>query len=95
MGRPSGAANKRTKEFINLYETLVIETGVNPVKVLFNLCKAENEGIRRQAASDLLPYRYPKQAAEQPEIEQQSEFLFSWEDVSAAESDHVPDEVQH
>ncbi len=93
MGRPVGAANKRTKEFINLYETLVIDTGINPVKVLFDLCGSESDQVRRQAASDLLPYRYPKQAAEQPEIEQQNEFLFSWEDVLSGADD--PDDVQH
>ncbi len=92
MARPVGSSNKRTREFVTLYETLVTETGINPVEVLFRLCKNKSPMIRRAAAADLLPYRYPKQAAEQAEIEAQSEFLFIWEDVETAD---VPDDVSH
>jgi len=105
MGRPAGASNKRTKEFVSLYETLVIETKVNPVEVLFKLCKSKNVNVRRQAASDLLPYRYPKQAAEAPEIEAQNEFLFSWEQIESVhegedesvmgESGNGTDDIHH
>jgi len=79
MARTKGAVAKRTIEFAQLYDELVAKTGVNPVEVLFKLCKSRDKSIRRQAAADLMPYRYAKQAAVQVSNEPQTEFSFSWD----------------
>lgn len=81
MGRKVGSTNKRTMEFIAEYDALKASYGVDPIEVLFKLCKSRNPSIRKQAASELLPYRYPKQASIQltPDTVEQFEFVWNTE----------------
>ena len=81
LPRKKGSTNKRTMEFIEAYEGLKDRYNIDPVEVLFKLCKSRNPSIRKQAASELLPYRYPKQASIQlePDTVEQFEFVWSYE----------------
>jgi len=61
MARPLGSKNLSSMEFKELFETMVSETGLHPVRVLFKLLRSRKAELKLQAAKALLPYRYAVQ----------------------------------
>lgn len=81
MSRIQGSKNKGKTDFARQYETLVLEEGVNPLRVLFKLCKSRTQSIRLQAAKEVISYRYPKQATATLELEAAGQMVMSWEET--------------
>jgi hypothetical protein len=82
MPRQSGTSNKITIEYQMVYDQMVKKYG-DPVEVLFRLLKSRKQGIRIQAASTLVSYKYPKLAAAAIGIEGPGQLSLSWnEDTS-------------
>ncbi len=61
MARPLGTKNLSSMEFKELFETLVAETGLHPLRVLFNFLRSRKAELRLAAAKAILPYRYAVQ----------------------------------
>jgi len=69
-GRHQGTPNKRTQEFMDLYDSYAEQHG-DPVLTLFEIQgNSELEpSLRLRAAADLLPYRHPRRKAVEIEVE--------------------------
>jgi hypothetical protein len=81
MPRAIGDKNKGANEYSRLYEQMVIEENVNPVRVLFKLMKSRVQTVRLQAAATALKYRFPTQAAAKLEVEQAKQMIMTWDEV--------------
>ena len=92
-GRPAGSKNVRTLEFLILYDQLVESLKINPVEVLFRLCRNRDPNIRSRAAGALVNKRFPQQLAVSAVSEGETrEFEFTWRDRPADNSDRLPAE---
>ena len=89
MSKPVGTPNKKTAEFVSLYETLALKHG-DPVLVLFKLMKSRTQSIKLQAAKELLSYRYPKQATATLELETAQQLVMTWEQTI----DQAPKQIE-
>lgn len=78
-GRPLGAANLRTMEFIKAYNELLAKYP-DPLEVCFRLLKSRKQTIQIQAATQLLQYRYPKLAAVKLEGERPAQMKLGWDE---------------
>ena len=85
--RTTGSVNKSTLAFAQAYDALVEKLGVDPVEVLFKLCRSKDLSIRVRAARALIGKRFPQQLAIRP-VEAQSELDFTWSD-SDSDSDPI------
>jgi hypothetical protein len=84
MARQTGAKNKKTLEYLQLYDKYLNEFGC-PVKVLFKIANGRYKTEHKiNAARNLLPYRFAKLAAEQPQQQEQGELTLVWSDGSTA-----------
>ena len=79
MPRAIGDKNKGANEFSRLYEQMVVEENVNPVRVLFKLMKSRVQTVRLAAASQALKYRFPTVTAAKLEVEQAKQMVMTWE----------------
>lgn len=79
-GKPKGALSKNTLEFQRAYTELIETLNVDPLVVMFKLLKSRDLSVRFQAAKELLPYRYPKQASIQVQTDTPTQISFVWED---------------
>ena len=80
MPRAIGDKNKGANEYSRLYEQMIVEEGINPVRVLFKLMKSRVQTVRLQAAATALKYRFPTQAAAKLEVEQARQMIMSWDE---------------
>ncbi len=79
-GRIAGTKNKKTLEYLQLYDKYVEQFGC-PVQVLFRIANGRYKTeYKIKAAGNLLPYRFAKLAAEQPQEQEQGELLLVWAD---------------
>ena len=85
--RTTGSVNKSTLQFLAAYDALVEKLGIDPVAVLFRLCRSKDLSIRVRAATALIGKRFPQQLAIRP-VESQSELDFTWSD-SDSDSDSI------
>ena len=71
-GRKRGTPNKKTQEFMELYDWYAGKHG-DPMLTLFEIPgnKDIEPSLRLRAATDLLPYRYPKRKAVELAVESQ------------------------
>jgi hypothetical protein len=81
----AGSKNKRTLEYVQLYEELKAKHGC-PVEALFRLAhnKRVDHAHRINAIKTLLPYRYAKRVEDPSEKGEQQEFELTWADESDA-----------
>ena len=80
-GRPAGSKNVRTLEFIVLYDQLIAKLNIDPVEVLFRLCRSRDPNIRSRAATALVNKRFPQQLAIAPVSEGETlPIAFTWKD---------------
>jgi hypothetical protein len=73
QGRPPGAKNKRTTEFVEFREKWLANGGQNPLERIFKLAESQDEGIALQASQWLekvygLPY-FPKSRVPVPKFQ--------------------------
>ena len=80
-GRPLGSKTQCSPEYKELFEHLVSETGLHPVRVLFKLLRARKHEIKLQAARALLPYRYAVQR--HIEVDAPTQLILGWDDDAA------------
>ncbi len=80
MPSRAGSPNQTARDFAELYEHMIQETGTNPVVVLFKLMRARSNAIKLQAAKELLQYRYPKQASVVVQPEAAAQMVLLWDD---------------
>ena len=81
MSRPKGSKNIGNTTYAQLYETLVVETGLDPVRALFKLANSRTQSIKLQACSTLISYRYAKQATAHIELEAAGQMVMTWDNV--------------
>lgn len=58
---------------------MVLEEKIDPLRVLFKLCKSRTQSIRLQACKEVISYRYPKQATATLELEAAGQMVMTWE----------------
>lgn len=81
--RTTGSVNKSTLAFCQAYDALVEKLNIDPVEVLFRLCRSRDLSIRVRAARALIGKRFPQQLAIRP-VEAQSELDFTWSDSDSS-----------
>lgn len=90
MARLIGQSTASTQEFRQLYDKqLAKKGGRDPIVVLFDLLKSRKQGIKLNAAKELLSYRFPKQASIQATVEQAGQLLLSWDEVIDLPPEHI------
>ncbi len=77
--RTTGSVNKTTTLFNEQYDKLC-RTIVDPVVVLFKLCRSRDQSIKHRAAATLISKRFPSQLAIKGASESQGELTFTWSD---------------
>jgi len=85
--RTAGSVNKNTLAFNEAYDSLIAQY-VDPVVVLFKLCKSRDMSIRLRAATTLMNKRFPSQLAIKPVGEGQGEFTFMWSETEPDVANH-------
>jgi len=91
MARPHGSLGIATREFKQLYEQLVIETGLDPVRVLWKILRSRRAELRLQAANALLKYRFTQPRT--VELDAPTQMLLGWlsdDDKSEHDGDARP-----
>lgn len=87
-----GSKNVSSLEYKELFETLCMETGLHPVRVLFTLLRNRQPMIRLQAARAILPYRFAVQKT--VHVDAPTQMVLGWEgddDVDDAEAQAIAD----
>ena len=80
MARPLGTKNLSSMEFKELFESMVMETGLHPLRVLFKILRSRKVEHRLAAAKAILPYRYAVQKT--LHVDAPTQMILGWDTES-------------
>lgn len=76
-GSRLGSKNVSSMEFKELFEHLVTETGLHPLRVLFSILRSRKAELRLAAAKAILPYRYAVQKT--VHVDAPTQMILGWD----------------